>query len=64
VTWSWIDEWDPGCNLTIPIGTTPDGQDYYAVVVAAYSTSGHSIFTVAESGTWVEPDPESDDQFC
>jgi hypothetical protein len=64
VTWSWIDEGDPGCDLTIPIGTTPNGQNYYAVVVAAYSTSGHSIFAVAESGSWVEPDPESGDQFC
>ena len=64
VTWTWIDEGDPGCDLTFPIGATPDGEYYYAVVVAAYSTSGHSIFTVAQSGTWVEPDPESGDQFC
>ena len=63
VSWSWTEE-EPGCDLWYPVGRAPDGQEYYAVVVAAYSTSGHSIFVIAEPGGWVEPDWESGDTFC
>ena len=48
-SWTWIAE-EPGCDIWYPVGAAPDGQGYYAVVVAAYSTSGHSIFTIAEPG--------------
>jgi hypothetical protein len=55
VTWSWIEE-DLGCDPH-SIGTAPDGQPYRAVVVAAYSAAGHSIFTIAEPGGWFVPWP-------
>jgi hypothetical protein len=61
-SWSWIAE-EPGCEIWYPVGDPP-GHSYYAVVVAAYSTSGHSIFTIAEPGGWREWDWESGDTIC
>jgi hypothetical protein len=63
VTWTWIEE-EPGCDIWYPVGRAPDGQDYYAVVIAAYSAAGHSIFTIAEPGEWIEPDFGPGDMPC
>jgi hypothetical protein len=38
------------------------GPAYHAVVLAAYSPSGHSIFAIAEPGEWSQPGP--DDIIC
>lgn len=62
-SWSWIAE-EPGCDIWYPVGAAPDGSAYYAVVVAGYSESGHSIFTIAEPGEWAEPGWESGDTIC
>jgi len=62
-SWSWIDE-DWACDIWYPVGEPPEGRAYYAVVVAAYSESGHSIFAIAEPGAWSEPDWESGDHIC
>jgi hypothetical protein len=64
MTWSWIDDGDPGCDVWWPVAWAPDWREYYyAVVVAAYSESGHSTFAIAATGTWVEPDWESGDLY-
>ena len=58
VSWTWTEP--SGCMTDLP--SAPDGPAYYAVVLAAYSASGHSIFAIAEPGVWWEPAPG--DQFC
>ena len=30
----------------------PNGRGYFAVVLGAYSASGHSVFAIAEPGGW------------
>ena len=51
VSWTWTEE--TGC--TIGLAFDPDGPVYYAVVLAAYSSSGHSIFAIANPGGWWRP---------
>ena len=53
VSWTWTQE--TGCD--IGLANDPDGPLYHAVVLAAYSVSGHSIFAIAEPGGWWEPGP-------
>jgi hypothetical protein len=38
-----------------PVG--PDGRDYQAIVIAAYSADSHSIFTIADPGGWWRAGP-------
>jgi hypothetical protein len=59
VSWTWTEE--SGCRGT-ELGSDPDGPAYHAVVLAAYSAAGHSIFAIAEPGGWWEPGP--DDVIC
>jgi hypothetical protein len=54
VSWSWTAE--TGCGGG-PFYSDPDGPWYFAVVAAAYSASGQSIFAIAEPGQWEEPLP-------
>jgi len=49
VSWTWTEE--GGCDPS-PFKSAPDGPGYRAVVLAAYSASGHSIFAIAEPGGW------------
>jgi hypothetical protein len=35
-----------------PFKSAPDGPGYRAVVLAAYSAAGNSIFAIAEPGGW------------
>ena len=53
VSWSWTEE--TGCDIGLP--NDPEGPQYHSVVLAAYNASGHSIFAIAEPGTWWEPGP-------
>ena len=53
-SWTWSEE--TGCDPGLP--NAPDGPAYYAVVLAAYSASDHSIFAIAEPGGWYEPGPD------
>jgi hypothetical protein len=39
-----------------PVG--PDGLDYRAIVIAAYSAAGHSIFAIADPGEWWHAGPD------
>jgi hypothetical protein len=39
-----------------PVG--PDGRDYQATVVAAYTAAGHSIFAIADPGGWWRAGPD------
>lgn len=58
VSWTWTEE--SGCDLS-PFKSAPDGPGYHAVVLAAYSAAGHSIFAIAEPGEWWRaPDGFSD----
>jgi hypothetical protein len=57
-SWTWTEE--TGCNIGLE--NDPDAPPYYAVVLAAYSASRHSIFTIAEPGAWWRPGP--DDIVC
>lgn len=55
VSWTWTQVvYDCGGP---PIAYDPSGPVYYAVVLAAYSAAGHSIFAIAEPGHWWRPDP-------
>jgi hypothetical protein len=54
VSWSWTQE--TGCDIGL-FGSDPGGPPYVAVVLAAYSAAGQSIFTIAEPGGWREPLP-------
>jgi hypothetical protein len=58
VSWSWKHE--TGCE--VGLSNDPDGPSYVAIVVAAYSTSGHSIFAIADPGGWFRLGP--DEQVC
>jgi hypothetical protein len=58
VSWTWTQE--TGCE--IGLAYDPDGPLYHAVVLAAYSASGHSIFAIAEPGGWWRAGP--DDVIC
>jgi len=53
-SWAWTVQ--SGCNpgLSYP----DDGPAYYAIVLAAYNASGHSIFAIAEPGGWYQPGPD------
>jgi hypothetical protein len=54
-SWTWSEE-TGYCD--IGLANDPDGPTYHAVVLAAYSASGHSIFAIAEPGGWWEPGPD------
>ena len=54
VSWSWTTEGD----CYIGLENDPNGPAYYAVVVAAFSASGHSDFVIAAPGSWVDPGPD------
>jgi len=52
VSWTWTGTFDcegPG------LAYDPSGTPYSAVVLAAYGASGHSIFAIAEPGSWWQP---------
>jgi hypothetical protein len=49
VSWTWTEE--GGCDPS-PFKSAPDGPGYHAVVLAAYSAAGNSIFAIAEPGGW------------
>ena len=57
-----IDAWSAGhgdeeTGCDIGLAHDPDGPMYHAVVLAAYSASGHSIFAIAEPARWWQPGP-------
>jgi hypothetical protein len=52
-SWTWTGTFD--CE--IGLAYDPRGPAYHAIVLAAYSTSDHSIFAIAEPGMWSEPGP-------
>ena len=54
VSWSWTG----GFDCFIGLQYDPNGPAYSAVVLAAYSASGHSIFAIAEPGLWLRPGPD------
>ena len=54
VSWTWTGTFD--CEIGLPYD--PEGTAYYAVVLAAYGASGHSIFAIAAPGEWYEPGPD------
>ncbi len=49
ISWTWTEE--GGCDPS-PFKSAPDGPGYRAVVLAAYSAAGNSIFAIAEPGGW------------
>ena len=53
VSWTWTGTFD--CE--VGLAYDPRGPAYYAIVLAAYSTSGQSIFAIAEPGRWSQPGP-------
>jgi hypothetical protein len=55
VSWTALSSWG-GCDLAEQI-LGPHEESYSAIVLAAYSTSGHSVFAIAEPGGWWMPDP-------
>ena len=58
VSWTWTGTFD--CE--IGLAYDPRGPAYHAVVLAAYSASGQSIFAIAEPGLWWQPGPT--DMIC
>ena len=52
VSWTWTGTFD--CEGPGP-AYDPGGPAYHAVVLAAYNASGHSIFAIAEPGSWFQP---------
>ncbi len=54
VSWTWTGTFD--CGDPDP-AYDPDGPAYYAVVLAAYNASGHSVFAIAAPGGWWKPVP-------
>jgi hypothetical protein len=50
-SWTWTRE--EGCDPGLAFD--PSGPAYYAIVLAAYNTSGHSIFAIANPGIWWRP---------
>lgn len=55
VGWTWTGG-GGNCDIGYP-AWGPDGTPYYAIVLAAYSAGGHSIFAIAEPGGWNRPAP-------
>lgn len=55
VSWTWTGEFE--CGESDP-AYNPQGPEYHAVVLAAYNTSGHSLFAIAAPGRWWEPGPD------
>jgi hypothetical protein len=53
VSWTWTGTFDCEVGLAYDLR----GPAYHAVVLAAYSASGHSIFAIAEAGRWWQPGP-------
>jgi hypothetical protein len=53
VSWTWTEE--TGCSIGLEYD--PAGPEYYAVVLAAYGASEHSIFAIAEPGGWWRAGP-------
>ena len=53
-SWTWTGTFD--CE--VGLAYDPRGPAYHAVALAAYSTSGHSTFAIAEAGGWSQPGPE------
>jgi hypothetical protein len=51
VSWTWTVE--TGCYIGLPFD--PEGPAYYAIVLAAYNASEHSIFAIANPGGWWRP---------
>jgi hypothetical protein len=60
VSWSW--KQGDGCGGPSSFNSRPGGPAYYAIVIAAYNVSGHSIFAIADPGHWYEP--EAGDDYC
>jgi hypothetical protein len=54
VSWTWM-EAGHECGEPL-VFHDPDGPAYYAVVLAAYGASDHSIFAIAEPGGWWRAD--------
>jgi hypothetical protein len=54
VSWSWTGI--PDCEGP-GLAHDPRGPEYEAIVLAAYSASGQSIFAIAAPGKWSEPGP-------
>ena len=52
-TWSWTEQ--SGCSIGLHY---PGETTYFAVVLAAYSTTGQSTFAIAEPGGWYMPEPD------
>jgi hypothetical protein len=52
VSWTWPGAFE--CGETNP-ASDPEGPAYFAIVLAAYNSSGHSIFAIAAPGRWMEP---------
>lgn len=50
-SWTWTGTFD--CE--IGLAYDPNGPIYHAIVLAAYSSSGQSIFAIAEPGSWWQP---------
>jgi hypothetical protein len=50
-SWTWTGTFD--CE--VGLAYDPRGPAYHAVVLAAHSASGHSIFAIAEAGGWWQP---------
>jgi hypothetical protein len=55
VSWTWTGDFE--CGPSDP-SYDPAGPAYFAIVLAAYNTAGHSIFAIAAPGMWWEPGPE------
>jgi hypothetical protein len=53
-SWTWTGTFD--CEVGLAYDR--QGPAYHAVVLAAYSASGHSIFAIAEAGSWSQPGPD------
>ena len=54
VSWTWTGV--PDCEGP-GLAFDPRGPAEYAVVLAAYSATGQSIFAIAAPGRWSQPDP-------
>ena len=59
VSWTWTGDFECGGP---GLAYDPAGPAYFAIVLAAYNTAGHSIFAIAAPGEWWEPGP--DDIVC
>ena len=55
VSWTWTGTFD--CEGPGP-AYDPREPAYYAVVLAAFGASGHSIFAIADPGEWYEQGPD------